>query len=96
MDLQEKIAKGKEKLLSMGIKQWGMLLLAGICCMVIVFPMEKQENELKEESKNKKGKKQKGKQKRQGERKGAEAMNPKLQQAYVFRNELALGLDQRP
>ena len=53
MDLQEKIAKGKEKLRSMGIRQWGMLLLAGICCMVIVFPMEKQENKPKEENKNK-------------------------------------------
>ena len=52
MDLQEKIAKGKEKLLSMGIRQWGMLLLAGICCLAIVFPMEKEEKEA-EESNNK-------------------------------------------
>ena len=53
MDLQEKIAKGKEKLLSMGIRQWGMLLLAGICCLVIVFPMEKEEKETKKETSSK-------------------------------------------
>jgi len=40
MDVQAWIAKGKEKVLSFGIKQWGMLLLAGICCLVIVFPMD--------------------------------------------------------
>lgn len=39
MELQDWITKGKEKLLSLGIKQWAMLLLAGICCLVIVFPM---------------------------------------------------------
>ena len=39
MDVQEWIAKGKEKLRSLSIKQWGMLLLAGICCLIIVFPM---------------------------------------------------------
>ena len=39
MDLQEIISKGKEKLFSLGIKQWVMLLLAGVCCLVIVFPM---------------------------------------------------------
>ena len=43
MNLQEWMAKGKEKLLSFGIKQWGMILLAGICCLVIVFPMEKED-----------------------------------------------------
>ena len=50
MNLQELIATGKEKLLSLGLKQWGMLLLAGICCLVIVFPMGKEEEESKEES----------------------------------------------
>ena len=39
MDGKEWIEKGKKKLLSLGVKQWGMLLLAGICCLVIVFPM---------------------------------------------------------
>ena len=39
MDLQAYLLRGKEKLLSLGVKQWGMLLLAGICCIVIVFPM---------------------------------------------------------
>ena len=51
---------------------------------------------IKRRKQKQKRKETKGKQKRQGERKGAEAMNPKLQQAYVFRNELALGLDQLP
>lgn len=47
MSLQEWIKKGKEKLLSLGVRQWGMLLLAGVCCLVIVFPMgEKNENDL--------------------------------------------------
>ena len=53
MDLQEKVAKGKEILLSMSIKQWGMLLLAGICCLVIVFPMEKEEKESPKENSGK-------------------------------------------
>ncbi len=39
MDLQAWVTKGKEKLRTLGIKEWGMLLLAGICCLVIVFPM---------------------------------------------------------
>jgi len=47
MNIQEWIKKGKEKLLSLGVRQWGMLLLAGVCCLVIVFPMgEKEENDL--------------------------------------------------
>lgn len=52
MDLQELIAKGKEKLLSMGIRQWGMILLAGICCLVIVFPTKKEEKEPQKENSN--------------------------------------------
>ncbi|MBQ8633303.1 MAG: stage III sporulation protein AG [Lachnospiraceae bacterium] len=52
MNLQEWMAKGKEKLLSFGIKQWGMMLLAGICCLVIVFPMGDEEKEAKEENNN--------------------------------------------
>ena len=44
MDLQAWIAKGKEKVLSLGVKQWGMLLLAGVCCLVIVFPMGEKED----------------------------------------------------
>lgn len=39
MDLQAWVTKGKEKLLSFGLKQWGMILLAGVCCLIIVFPM---------------------------------------------------------
>ena len=46
MDLQVWAVKGKEKLRSMGVKQWGVLLLAGICCLIIVFPTgEKKENQ---------------------------------------------------
>lgn len=52
MNLQEWIAKGKEKLLSLGIKQWGMLLLTGICCLVIVFPMGKEEKKSEEGNSN--------------------------------------------
>ena len=52
MDLKEWLAKGKEKVFSFGIKQWGMLLLAGICCLVIVFPMGYEEKESEEESIN--------------------------------------------
>ena len=43
MDLQAWVKKGREKLLSFGLKQWGMLLIAGLCCLVIVFPFEEGE-----------------------------------------------------
>ena len=43
MDVQAWITKGKDKLLTFGVKQWGLLLLAGICCLVIVFPMGETE-----------------------------------------------------
>ena len=52
MKLQEWLEKGKEKLLSLGIKQWAMLLLMGICCMVIVFPMGGEEKESSESEGN--------------------------------------------
>ena len=45
MDLQAWVAKGKEKLRSFGIKEWGMVLVAGLCCLVIVFPMGKEETD---------------------------------------------------
>ena len=46
MNLQAWIEKGKEKVLSLGVKQWGMFLVAGLCCLVIVFPMgDKKESE---------------------------------------------------
>lgn len=38
MDLQEWGKKLQKKILGFGIKEWGMLLVAGICCLVIVFP----------------------------------------------------------
>ncbi len=43
MNLQEIVTRVKEKLLSLGVKQWAMLLLAGVCCLVIVFPTGKAE-----------------------------------------------------
>lgn len=45
MDLQAWVAKGKEKLLSFGLKEWGMVLVAGLCCLIIVFPMGNEEPE---------------------------------------------------
>lgn len=45
MNLQEILKKGKEKLLSFGIKQWGLLLLAGICCIIIAFPTKTEKEE---------------------------------------------------
>lgn len=38
MDLQAWVTKGKEKLRSLGLKEWGMILIAGLCCLIIVFP----------------------------------------------------------
>ncbi|MBP3568825.1 MAG: stage III sporulation protein AG [Lachnospiraceae bacterium] len=53
MDLQTWVTKGKEKLLSFGVKQWGMLLIAGLCCLIIVFPMgSKEESGAKEKTEN--------------------------------------------
>lgn len=43
MDLQMWIKKGKNKLLSFGLKEWGMVLIVGICCLIIVFPSEKKQ-----------------------------------------------------
>ena len=43
MDLQTWVTKGKEKLLSFGFKEWGMLLIAGLCCLIIVFPFDPEE-----------------------------------------------------
>lgn len=45
MNLQTWIKKGKSRLLSFGLKEWGMVLVAGICCMVIVFPSEKKQTD---------------------------------------------------
>jgi len=43
MDLQKWVKKGREKISSLGIKEWGMVLLVGLCCLIIVFPVKKQE-----------------------------------------------------
>ena len=45
MDVRSWLEKGKEKILSLGVKQWGMMLLAGICCLIIVFPMGDEKEE---------------------------------------------------
>ncbi len=45
MDLQKWIKQGKEKVHSFGIKEWGMVLVVGICCLVIVFPSGKKQTE---------------------------------------------------
>ncbi len=45
MDLQAWVTKGKEKLRSFGVKEWGMILIAGLCCLVIVFPFGTEEEE---------------------------------------------------
>ena len=42
MDLQAWVKKGKEKLLKLGWKEWSMLLVAGLCCLVIVLPIQKE------------------------------------------------------
>lgn len=47
MDLQAWVTKGKEKLRSLGLKEWGMVLLAGLCCLIIVFPMGTEGEEKK-------------------------------------------------
>ena len=44
----------------------------------------------------KNGRRKRKKKRQRREREGAEEMNPKLQEAYAFLNELALGLDLRP
>ena len=38
MNLQTWVKRGKEKLLSFGVKEWSMVLIVGICCLVLVFP----------------------------------------------------------
>lgn len=45
MDLQKWVKKGKKKVLSFGLKEWGTVLVAGICCLVIVFPSGKKQTE---------------------------------------------------
>ena len=49
MNLQVWAAKGMEKLRSFGVKEWGMLLIAGVCCLVIVFPTGKETTEEKQD-----------------------------------------------
>lgn len=48
-DPQMWVTVWKEKIHSMGIKQWGMLLIAGLCCLIIVFPMGKDKDVQKQD-----------------------------------------------
>lgn len=48
-DPQMWVTVWKEKIRSMGIKQWGMLLIAGLCCLIIVFPMGKDKDVQKQD-----------------------------------------------
>ena len=34
----------------MGVKQWGLVLIAGLCCLVIVFPMGKENDGQKQDN----------------------------------------------
>lgn len=45
MDLQAWVTKGKEKLRSLGLKEWAMILIVGICCLIIVFPAGNESGE---------------------------------------------------
>ena len=36
--------KLKEKLRGFGLKEWGMILIAGLCCLIIVLPAEEKES----------------------------------------------------
>ena len=49
-DLQAWVTMGKEKLRSLGIRQWVMVLVAGLCCLVIVFPMGKENQKKNQEN----------------------------------------------
>jgi len=51
MDLQSCVKKAKEKLRSFGIKEWGMVLVAGLCCLVIVFPTGDKKSKTGQETK---------------------------------------------
>ncbi len=46
MNLQTK--KWKEKIKNLGIKEWSVLLLAGVCCLIIVLPSKPKQEEVKE------------------------------------------------
>ena len=49
MDLQTWGKKLRKKLLGLGVKEWGMLLVAGICCLVIVLPFQGEEKKVEPE-----------------------------------------------
>ncbi len=49
MDLQAWVSKLRKKLLGFGVKEWGMLLVAGICCLVIVLPLGGGEEAVEQE-----------------------------------------------
>lgn len=43
MKIKEWIEQGKERFRKFGLKEWGMLLLVGICCFVIMIPTNNRE-----------------------------------------------------
>ena len=45
MKFQELIGKGKERMSKFGIRDWGMVLLVGICFLVLVIPVKAGEEE---------------------------------------------------
>ncbi len=45
MDLRQWAEKLLGKVKGFGIKEWGMVLAAGVCCLILALPMEKQEDE---------------------------------------------------
>ena len=48
MNLKEWGEKVREKVLTFGLKEWGMLLVAGLCCLIIVFPFDNPEKPVTE------------------------------------------------
>lgn len=44
MKIKEWIEKAKERFRGFGIKEWGILLVIGICCLIIVIPAQKEED----------------------------------------------------
>ena len=49
MNLRKLLETGRKKIESFGVKEWGMLLLAGVCCLVIVLPGEQKQAEVQEQ-----------------------------------------------
>lgn len=48
MELKERAGTWFEKLKGFGVKEWGAILLAGICCLIIVFPAKGEEKTIQQ------------------------------------------------